>query len=216
MVATTTRGLFPKPEDTDNRRTVDLDVLRPLAERLAAAGALYAEGTAADRPLASSSNRGTLYLATDTGAVSFSTGTAWLPVQTTAQALNFGETADITASAPDDTAAAGATGEVADAGHRHAREAAPTQRSALHVLASISTDYAVAASVSLVLVNGSVTVTLPSASGSTGRQVIVKNTGSGTVAVASAAGQVEGAAAASLPPAHSITVVSNGINWFIV
>lgn len=40
--------------------------------------------------------------------------------------LDFGEVGDISASAPGDTAAAGASGEVADAAHRHAREAAPT------------------------------------------------------------------------------------------
>lgn len=43
--------------------------------------------------------------------------------------LDFGEVGDISASAPGDAAAAGATGEVADAGHRHAREAAPTAAS---------------------------------------------------------------------------------------
>lgn len=40
-------------------------------------------------------------------------------------ALDFGEAADISASDFGDTAAAGATGEVADAGHRHPREANP-------------------------------------------------------------------------------------------
>lgn len=119
MVAVTARGQFPKPEDTDNRRTVDLDILRPLADRLAAAGALFDEGTLAARPQPSANNRGTFYL-TDTGAVTFSTGAAWVGV--TAAALDFGETADITTSLPGDLAAAGSTGEVADAGHRHGRE----------------------------------------------------------------------------------------------
>lgn len=45
----------------------------------------------------------------------------WLPAGAT---LDFGEVGDISASAPGDAADAGATGEVADAGHRHAREAA--------------------------------------------------------------------------------------------
>lgn len=40
--------------------------------------------------------------------------------------LDFGEAGDISASAPGDTAAAGSTGEVADAGHRHARESYAT------------------------------------------------------------------------------------------
>lgn len=44
-------------------------------------------------------------------------------------ALDFGESADIAASAPGDTAAAGSTGEVADAGHRHARESFATTAS---------------------------------------------------------------------------------------
>lgn len=41
----------------------------------------------------------------------------------TGGAIDFGEVGDISASAPGDTAAAGSSGEVADAGHRHAREA---------------------------------------------------------------------------------------------
>lgn len=44
---------------------------------------------------------------------------------TAGHTLDFGEVGDIAASAFGDTAAAGATGEVADAGHRHAREADP-------------------------------------------------------------------------------------------
>jgi hypothetical protein len=55
-------------------------------------------------------------------AVDVSTGAAiW--ESTTSGTLDFGESGDISASAVGDTAAAGSTGEVADAGHRHAREA---------------------------------------------------------------------------------------------
>jgi hypothetical protein len=45
--------------------------------------------------------------------------------------LDFGEVGDIAASAPGDTALAGSTGEVADAGHRHARESHATLTAAL-------------------------------------------------------------------------------------
>lgn len=48
-------------------------------------------------------------------------GTAWKKMEENV-ALDFGETVDISSSAVGDTAAAGSTGEVADAGHRHARE----------------------------------------------------------------------------------------------
>lgn len=47
-------------------------------------------------------------------------GTAWKKMEENV-AIDFGESGDIVASAPGDTAAAGSTGEVADAGHRHAR-----------------------------------------------------------------------------------------------
>lgn len=51
-------------------------------------------------------------------------GTTWVYLSASG-ALDFGEAADISSSNFGDTAAAGASGEVADAGHRHPREANP-------------------------------------------------------------------------------------------
>lgn len=55
-------------------------------------------------------------------------GSAWVKMEQNV-AIDFGEVTDIVASAPGDTAAAGSTGEVADAGHRHARESFATTAS---------------------------------------------------------------------------------------
>lgn len=62
------------------------------------------------------------------------------------------------------------------------------------------------------------TVTLPTASGNTGRVYIVKNSGTGTITVACTGAQViDGAATQSLATQYSlIRVVSNGSNWNII
>lgn len=78
MPASTTRGALPYPLGTDPPDT-DGDI-KKLAERLAAVGALYAQGTASARPTAGTAGR--LYLATDTGVVSYDTGTAWTDLLT--------------------------------------------------------------------------------------------------------------------------------------
>lgn len=210
MPTSTARGQFPYPEGPDNWKQLR-SYLRTLAEQAAAVSVLFVESTAATRPLAGVVGR--LHRATDTGAITYDTGSAWQAIN---PGLDFGEVGDITASAPGDTSAAGGTGEVADAGHRHAREAARTRTNVQHIVSSPVGNYTVAADVSLVFASGTSTVTLPAANAHAGRQVDVKNTGSGTVTVASAGGQVEGAATASLPAAHSITAVSDGANWFVI
>lgn len=58
-----------------------------------------------------------LYLNLTTGVVYFDDGAAWHPIGSVV-----GVVGEIAASAPGDAAAAGATGHVADAGHKHARE----------------------------------------------------------------------------------------------
>lgn len=134
----------------------------------------------------------------------------------TSVALDFGETEDVAPSNPGDVGSAGDSGEIARSNHVHAREAARTRTNVLHVVTSRTTNYAVAAGVSLVFASGAITITLPAAADHTGRQIDVKNTGSGTVTVNAAGGQVEGAASASLPAAHSITAVSDGTNWYVI
>jgi hypothetical protein len=82
MPASTTRGALPYPLGTDPPDT-DGDI-RKLAERLAAVGALYLQDTASARPAAGVDGR--LFLATDTGVVSYDTGSAWTDLLTEAAA----------------------------------------------------------------------------------------------------------------------------------
>jgi hypothetical protein len=82
MPASTTRGTLPYPLGTDPPDT-DGDI-RKLAERLAAVGALYLQDTASARPAAGVDGR--LFLATDTGVVSYDTGSAWIDLLTQAAA----------------------------------------------------------------------------------------------------------------------------------
>jgi len=83
--------------------------------------------------------------------------------------------------------------------------------------------YSVAASDTIIFCNatgGNMTVTLPSAASHTGRNLTVKrtNTTANTVTVGSAAGTIDGAASYIIPGGtlNSITVVSDGTNWYII
>lgn len=78
MPAATARLQLPYPIPDD---TVDVprDV-QALAAKLDPSTSVYLQGTAAARPAAGVSGR--LYFATDTGAVSYDTGTAWINVST--------------------------------------------------------------------------------------------------------------------------------------
>ena len=83
--------------------------------------------------------------------------------------------------------------------------------------------YSVAASDAVIFCNatgGNMTVTLPSAASHTGRKITVKrtNTTVNTVTVGSASGTIDGSASYIIPGGtlNSITVVSDGTNWYIV
>lgn len=73
-----------------------------------------------------------------------------------------------------------------------------------------------AANFDVVLASGTFTVTLPAVAVSA--QVSIKNTGTGTVTVSrgGATALIDGAATAALRANASITVVSDGTNWFII
>jgi hypothetical protein len=75
----TVRGQFPYPTATDPD-DVPAD-LQALADRLAVVGALFVQGTAAARGGANTAGR--FYLATDTGVVSYDTGSAWIDLLST-------------------------------------------------------------------------------------------------------------------------------------
>lgn len=94
---------------------------------------------------------------------------------------------------------------------------------ALRSLVTKTAAYTITNSDDIVLCNaagGAFTVTLPSATGNTGRQFVVKrlNSGSNTVAVAAVGGQtIDGASSVSLSVQYQIiTVVCDGSNWFTI
>jgi hypothetical protein len=67
--------------------------------------------------------------------------------------------------------------------------------------------------------SGTFTVTLPTAASITGRQYIIKNSGTGviTVAAASSRRRLMGATTYSLGSQYKyVVVVSNGANWIII
>ena len=65
---------------------------------------------------------------------------------------------------------------------------------------------------------GSVTITLPTAVGLSGRSFVIKNSGTATVTVATTSSQtIDGATTARLSvPYTSITVLSTNANWIII
>lgn len=94
---------------------------------------------------------------------------------------------------------------------------------ALRSTTAKSSAYTIATSDDIVLCNasaGAFTVTLPTASGNTGRQFVIKrmNSGGNAVTVAAASGQtIDGSGSVSLFAQYqSITVVSDGSDWIVV
>jgi hypothetical protein len=65
--------------------------------------------------------------------------------------------------------------------------------------------------------SGSPTLTLPTAVGIQGMYFVIKNTGSGTVILATTSSQtIDGAATQSITQYQSLTVVSNNANWVLI
>jgi len=78
-------------------------------------------------------------------------------------------------------------------------------------------NYTIASTDSTILANGAITITLPSASGITGRQYTIKNISTSTVTVASNGGTIDGSTTLSLTSEYeAITVQSNGTNWYVI
>ena len=89
-------------------------------------------------------------------------------------------------------------------------------------LATKTATYTLAATDSVILADATAavfTVTLPSAAGVTGRQYTIKKVDSSAnaVTIASAAGNIDGAATKSLTAQwQAVRVVSDGINWYVI
>lgn len=78
--------------------------------------------------------------------------------------------------------------------------------------------YVISATDDTVFANGTFTVTLPTAVGCGGQAFTIKNIGTGTITVATTAGQlIDGATTYVLATQYdAITVKSNGATWWIV
>lgn len=77
--------------------------------------------------------------------------------------------------------------------------------------------YTITASNSTILANGAITITLPTASGISGRQYTIKNISSSTVTLASAGGTIDGSTTISLTSKNeAVTVQSDGTNWYVI
>ena len=67
------------------------------------------------------------------------------------------------------------------------------------------------------ITSGTFTVTLPTAVGIVGYQFVIKNSGSGTVTLATTSSQtIDGASTQTITQYQSLTVVSNGANWILI
>jgi predicted ATP-dependent Lon-type protease len=65
--------------------------------------------------------------------------------------------------------------------------------------------------------SGTFTVTLPTSVGNTGQIFVIKNSGSGTITLATTGGQtIDGTSTKTLLQYGSITVQSDGTNWWII
>lgn len=64
---------------------------------------------------------------------------------------------------------------------------------------------------------GSFTITLPTAVGITGRIYIIKNTGAGTITMATTSSQtIDGSAPGTLSGLTPLRLMSNGANWIVI
>lgn len=84
---------------------------------------------------------------------------------------------------------------------------------------AITADYAVAATDYMVdITSGNVTVTLPTAVGITGRQYVIKNSGTGTITIATTSSQTIDGQTTRLITFQwtSLTIMSDGSNWKLV
>lgn len=97
--------------------------------------------------------------------------------------------------------------------------------STLHVNGSFSTSYKEATTTYTILSNdhtidctsGTFTVTLPTAAGITGRQYVIKNTGTGVITLDGAGSEtIDDVATKTLYQYESLTVESNGQDWIII
>lgn len=84
---------------------------------------------------------------------------------------------------------------------------------------TVTAAYQITLTDSVILINGDVTVTLPTAAKGKDKRIICKaiNAGVGNRTIASAGGTIDGAATKVIAVQYTaVDLVSNGTNWFIV
>ena len=88
----------------------------------------------------------------------------------------------------------------------------------LAVTSVSSGPYSAAISDGVILVTGTFTIDLPTAIGNTGRYLVIKNIGTGTITVdASGTQTIDGALTYTLTLQYEVvTIVSDGSNWHII
>jgi hypothetical protein len=87
----------------------------------------------------------------------------------------------------------------------------------LYTTTSVTGAYSANLNDSIILANGTFTVTLPDAEQCKDKRYVVKNSGVGTITIASSAGNIDGAANIVLSVTmESVDLVSDGTNWWVV
>jgi hypothetical protein len=116
------------------------------------------------------------------------------------------------------TSYAGGTGMSATTVEGAIDELADEKENVLRSISTQTTAYTIGATDSVVLCNGTFTVTLPTAVGRTGKTYEIKNIGTGTVTVDGNGSQtIDGALTFVLDAQYeAITIISDGSNWWVI
>jgi hypothetical protein len=82
---------------------------------------------------------------------------------------------------------------------------------------SVAAAYSANVSDSVIIANGTFTVTLPAANKCKNKRFVVKNSGVGTITIVGSTGNIDGAANIVLSVTmESVDLVSDGTNWWVI
>lgn len=176
----------------------------------------------------SSMAQGNTLIGTQTGWTSVASGTYGTCVGGTAQfsgdyatAIGYDTTADAAGSVAIGTSSAGsgaATTVVNEIALGVAAHTVKTLGGRRKAIVAKTTTYAAAKTDHIInATSGTFTVTLPTAVSDTGREFVLKNSGTGVLTIATTSSQtIDGSTTRTLNQYDSLTVVSDGANWIII